>query len=156
MPRDNAGNYTLPAGNPVITGTTITSDWANNTMSDVGNEITNSLSRNGNGGMLAPLPFVDGAPLTPSITFTLEPSLGFYRTSESIMALSGLGLDAFIFDTIERNITVLGAVPLLPTDLTRKDYVDGQRNGTYPLPTSDPVVPGALWNNAGIVNVSAG
>ena len=52
MPRDAGGNYTLPGGNPVVTGTVITSTWANPTMSDIANEITNSLSRNGQGGML--------------------------------------------------------------------------------------------------------
>ena len=72
MPRDSSGNYTLPSGNPVVSGTTITSNWANDTMSDVGNELTNSLSRDGQGGMLAPLQFVDGALLEPAITFVLE------------------------------------------------------------------------------------
>ncbi|GAF72642.1 unnamed protein product, partial [marine sediment metagenome] len=51
MPRDGSGNYTLPSGNPVVSGTLITPSWANPTMSDLGNEMTDSLSRSGKGGM---------------------------------------------------------------------------------------------------------
>lgn len=47
MPRDIFGNYTLPAGNPVITGTIIASVWANTTLSDIATALTNSLSIDG-------------------------------------------------------------------------------------------------------------
>lgn len=46
MPR-SSGNYSLPAGNPVISGTVISTAWANTTLNDVGNEITNSIPRDG-------------------------------------------------------------------------------------------------------------
>ena len=86
MPRDNAGDYTLPPSNPVVPNTVITSDWANVTMSDIANELTNSLSRDGQGGMLAPLYFSDGTLLEPSIAFTNETTLGFYRPSGNTIA----------------------------------------------------------------------
>lgn len=44
MPRDASGNYTLPAGNPVVTATTISSSWANSTMSDIASALTDSIS----------------------------------------------------------------------------------------------------------------
>jgi len=47
MPRNGSGIYSLPTGNPVVAGTTIEETWANNTMSDLANEITGSLPRNG-------------------------------------------------------------------------------------------------------------
>ena len=47
MPRDIAGNYTLPAGNPVVPNTVIASNWANTTMQDVATALTNSLSIDG-------------------------------------------------------------------------------------------------------------
>lgn len=47
MPRDVSGTYTLPAGNPVVTGTTISTTWANNTLSDIATALTNSLSIDG-------------------------------------------------------------------------------------------------------------
>lgn len=56
MARDGSGNYNLPAGNPVVTGTTITSTWANATMPDVGTALTNSISKDGQTTPTANLP----------------------------------------------------------------------------------------------------
>jgi len=55
MSRDSFGNYYLPAGNPVVAGTTIATAWANPTLADVGTALTDSLSRSGKGGMSAAL-----------------------------------------------------------------------------------------------------
>lgn len=79
MPRDSNGDYDLPAGNPVVTGTIIASVWANDTMSDVATALTDSLSRSGDGGMLAPLELVAGLIGAPSLVWALEATSGFYR-----------------------------------------------------------------------------
>ena len=47
MPRNGSGVYELPPGNPVVTGTVIRSAWANDTMTDLGTALTQSLSRDG-------------------------------------------------------------------------------------------------------------
>jgi hypothetical protein len=47
MSRNGSGVYTLPAGNPVVTATTISSTWANNTLTDIANALTGSLSADG-------------------------------------------------------------------------------------------------------------
>jgi hypothetical protein len=47
MARNGSGTYSLPIGNPVITGTTISSTWANNTLTDIANALTGSLSADG-------------------------------------------------------------------------------------------------------------
>jgi hypothetical protein len=47
MSRNGSGTYTLPAGNPVVTGTTIASTWANNTMTDLATALTGSLASDG-------------------------------------------------------------------------------------------------------------
>lgn len=47
MPRNGSGTYSLPSGNPVSTGTTISSTTHNNTMSDIATALTGSLARNG-------------------------------------------------------------------------------------------------------------
>jgi len=47
MSRNGSGVYSLPAGNPVVTGTTIPSTWANNTMSDIASALTGSLASDG-------------------------------------------------------------------------------------------------------------
>jgi hypothetical protein len=47
MSRNGSGTYTLPAGNPVVTGTTISSTWANNTLTDISTALTNSIASDG-------------------------------------------------------------------------------------------------------------
>jgi len=47
MSRNGSGTYTLPAGNPVVTGTTISSTWANNTLTDIATALTGSLAADG-------------------------------------------------------------------------------------------------------------
>jgi hypothetical protein len=47
MSRNGTGTYNLPAGNPVITGTTISSTWANTTLSDIANALTGSIAADG-------------------------------------------------------------------------------------------------------------
>ena len=47
MSRNGSGTYTLPAGNPVVTGTTISSSWANNTLNDIATALTGSVAADG-------------------------------------------------------------------------------------------------------------
>jgi hypothetical protein len=47
MSRNGSGTYTLPAGNPVVTGTSIASTWANTTMTDLANALTDSVAADG-------------------------------------------------------------------------------------------------------------
>ena len=47
MSRNGSGTYSLPAGNPVVTGTTISSTWANTTLQDIANALTGSLAADG-------------------------------------------------------------------------------------------------------------
>ena len=123
MPRDGNGNYSLPTGNPVISGTTILSTWANATMPDLGQEITNSLARGGQGGMLAPLQLLDGTLGLPGMSFTNEPTTGFYRSGiGEVSYASGSALRATF--KLNGNISVAATAPSVAADLTRKDYVD--------------------------------
>tara|TARA_R100001163_G_scaffold32344_1_gene25173 strand:+ start:14957 stop:17719 length:2763 start_codon:yes stop_codon:yes gene_type:complete len=101
MSRDGSGNYTLPAGiNPVATGTTITSNWGNTTLEDVATAMTDSLSRSGNGGMLAPFRATDGTVSAPSMSFNSETNSGIYRAGTNDYRLAVNGVDkARITDT---------------------------------------------------------
>ena len=47
MSRNGSGTYSLPAGNPVVTGTTISSTWANNTLGDMATAISGSIAADG-------------------------------------------------------------------------------------------------------------
>jgi len=45
--RNGSGTYTLPSGNPVVSNTTISSTWANNTLSDIATALTGSIAKDG-------------------------------------------------------------------------------------------------------------
>jgi hypothetical protein len=47
MSRNGSGTYSLPAGNPVVTGTTISSTWANTTLNDIAATLTDSVAADG-------------------------------------------------------------------------------------------------------------
>jgi hypothetical protein len=47
MSRNGTGTYNLPAGNPVVTNTTISSTWANTTLTDIATALTGSLASDG-------------------------------------------------------------------------------------------------------------
>lgn len=47
MSRNGSGTYILPTGNPVVTGTTISSNWANTTLSDMATALTGSVAADG-------------------------------------------------------------------------------------------------------------
>ena len=91
MPRDSSGNYTLPLAD-VVGGDPILADgWANPTLEDLRFAMESSLSRDGQGGMRAPLPFSDGSVSAPTITFTNERTAGLYRNAaqDIRMAVNG-------------------------------------------------------------------
>lgn len=99
MPRDSAGNYSLVSGNPVQSGEVISSSWANNTLNDVAVALSDSLDRNGRGGMLAPFRFADGTNLLPGASWTNETTTGLYRFDGGDLRLSVLTQDVMRWQT---------------------------------------------------------
>jgi hypothetical protein len=97
MPRNASGDYSLPAGNPVTSGTPISSAVQNSTMSDIASALTDSLSRSGKGGMLVPFTLADGTTLNPSLAFTGEPTTGLYRPAAGQLGVAVLGLQVAYF-----------------------------------------------------------
>lgn len=108
MARDGSGNYSLPAGNPVASGTTILASWANPTLSDIATELTDSLSRSGNGSMLAGLKGFAGTVSLPGYAFSDETSSGLYLPSANNVGLAIAGVQLMNFTT--------GAVTIKSTD----------------------------------------
>lgn len=120
MSRDSNGNYSLPAGiNPVVTGTPIDAAWANPTLSDLATEVTNSLDRNGRGGMLVPFKLLDGTVAAPGITFQSEPTSGFYRAGTGDVRLSITG--TMVMKWTQALITL--AVPVVFSDDVTADVI---------------------------------
>lgn len=77
--RNSGGTMSLAAGNPVTTGTTISTSWANNTLSDIAAELTDSLSRSGKGGMTAGLKLFAGTSSLPGLYFGTDTSVGWFQ-----------------------------------------------------------------------------
>lgn len=88
MPRDANGNYALPAGNPVVSGTTIESSWANQTMDDIRQALQDSLDRYGRGGMQAEFRFINGTYDKPAISFASEIATGLYLAAAHDLRVS--------------------------------------------------------------------
>jgi hypothetical protein len=123
MPRDSSGNYTLPAGNPVVTGTVISSaGWGNPTMSDIATVLTASLDRSGNGGMLAAFKAADGTVSAPGIAFANELTTGLYRAGAGTIGVTVLGAQRLSITstaiTTNNGVNVVIAVPTSGVGLT--------------------------------------
>lgn len=52
----SAGTFSLVSGNPVVTGTTISSTWANNTLSDIATGLTTCVLKDGTQTITANIP----------------------------------------------------------------------------------------------------
>lgn len=88
MPRDISGNYTLPAGNPVVDNTIITSTWGNTTMNDIAAQLNNVLTRDGVVGPTQPLKGGDGTTTAPMWSFSTETNTGMYRKAAGDLAFT--------------------------------------------------------------------
>lgn len=121
MPRNSSGVYALPAGNPVISDTFIQTDWANPTLSDIAQCLTDSLDRNGRGGMLAPFKIADGTAAAPGLAFLAEPSTGIFRPGAQVLGFS-------VFGTSVGQFSAAGV-------LTVKNFASG--GGAYPQFSGD-------------------
>ena len=104
--RNSSGTYSLPSGNPVVSGTTISSTWANNTLGDISTELTDSLSRSGKGAMLAPLKLSAGTAAAPGLTWSLDPDSGLYRVSAGTVGLSTDATQVQRWDTTGTTLSV--------------------------------------------------
>lgn len=132
MPRNSSGTYTLPAGNPVVTGTTISSTWANSTLSDIGSELTDSLSRSGEGGMLASLGLFSGVIGAPGLSWTAETTSGLYRAGAGDFRYSISATDKLQLITTGLGLPAAGVVA------TPSLFFIGDPNtGLYPVGADD-------------------
>ncbi len=114
MPRNGSGTYSLPAGNPVVTGTVISSTVHNNTMSDLETEMTNSVDKDGQTVLTGALDFngnkiildVDGdtsfhADTDDQIDVEIAGADDFQFTANTFAALSGSTIKAASGGTLQ-------------------------------------------------------
>ena len=103
MARNGSGTYNLPAGNPVTTGTTISSTWANNTLADMATALTGSVASDGQTTPSANLPMGTFAHTNVgnATVRTMYPSAGQLQDGSITYLTSVAGTDT---------ITAVGAV----------------------------------------------
>jgi hypothetical protein len=88
MPRNGSGTYSIP--NTFSPGTTISSPATNANNSDIGAELTNSLSRDGQSSMTGQFKGASGTEALPGIAWSSDTDTGFRRsTGDTMMAVTG-------------------------------------------------------------------
>jgi hypothetical protein len=110
MPRNASGTYSLPAGNPVVTGTSVSSTWANDTLNDLKAEMTDSLNRSGKGGMLAALTLYAGTVTAPGVAFSDDPDTGLYLPSAGSLKLAVGGVE--LVEWLDQTQKLSGTAPI--------------------------------------------
>lgn len=90
MPFNGSGTYTLPAGNPVTTGTTISSTVQNNTTSDLATALSNCVTRNGQSPATANIP-LGGFKLTGLAAATSAGDAPRYEQLQYVLNIAGAG-----------------------------------------------------------------
>ena len=93
MAFNGSGTYSLPAGNPVVTGTTISSSATNTTNSDIATALTNCITRDGQSTPSANLP-MNAKKLTGLAAGT---SAGDSVRYEQVVLTSALGTNVATF-----------------------------------------------------------
>ncbi|MBX5143242.1 hypothetical protein HJB79_31530 [Rhizobium lentis] len=91
MPRNGSGTSSVI--NTFVIDTIADPDEVNANFDDVADQLTNSLPRDGQAGMNAPLPLQNGTAALPALTFTSDTDTGFYRSAANKIgiALGGVG-----------------------------------------------------------------
>jgi len=153
MPRNASGIYTLPGGNPVTPGDVIEADWANTTLEDVADALTNSLSRTGAGGMLAPFRIADGNISAPGLSYLNETNTGLYRSGSGSTWMAVLGVNVAQFSTV--GLTIASAKALTALGNASVGGTFGVTGATTLASTL--AVTGALTATGGVLgNITAG
>jgi hypothetical protein len=130
MPRNSSGIYTLPGGNPVTPGDVIEAVWANTTLEDVADALTNSLSRTGAGGMLAPFRIADGSVSGPGLSFLNETNTGLYRQGAGNMYVAVTGVNVAQFTAngllipVGKTFTAQGGITTPTLDVTTSATIE--------------------------------
>ncbi|NNH61647.1 hypothetical protein HLI01_33610 [Rhizobium laguerreae] len=94
MPRNpSTGVYSKPAGTTPSVGQVIDPVPWNALTTDLGNEITNSLPRDGSAPMVAPLKAAGGAVSAPGLGFASTPQTGLYLKGGGLLGFTQNGVD---------------------------------------------------------------
>ncbi|ANL33241.1 hypothetical protein AMC79_CH01140 [Rhizobium phaseoli] len=116
MPRNpSTGVYSKPAGTTPSVGQVIDPAPWNALTADLGNEITNSLPRDGSAPMAAPLKAAGGTVSAPGVGFASNPQTGIYLKGGGQLGFTQNGVD-IVFDKASVYTAKSGEYTALATD----------------------------------------
>ncbi|MBY3500193.1 hypothetical protein [Rhizobium laguerreae] len=116
MPRNpSTGVYSKPAGTTPSVGQVIDPVPWNALTTDLGNEITNSLPRDGSAPMVAPLKAASGTVSAPGLGFSSNPQTGLYLKGGGLLGFTQNGVDV-AFDKAVLYAAKSGDYTALPSD----------------------------------------
>jgi hypothetical protein len=133
MAFNGSGTYNLPAGNPVVTGTTISSSTTNTTNSDIATALTNCITRDGQSTPSANLP-MNAKKLTGLAAGT---SAGDSVRYEQVLLLAGGTMTGAI--TFAAGQTFTGTLPLAGGTMTGNLTLDAYTEKVATLATSGTI-----------------
>ena len=132
MSRNGSGTYTLPAGNPVVSGTVIATSWANNTMNDLAAAITDSVAADGQTPMTGPLNLNSNkiVNLSPATIAGNAVEYSQFQSATTVVAITGGTINGA---TIGATIPASGRLTTLEVTGTSTFTGLGSFNGTGAL-----------------------
>jgi hypothetical protein len=133
MAFNGSGTYSLPAGNPVVTGTTISSSTTNTTNSDIATALTNCITRDGQSTPSANLP-MNAKKLTGLAAGT---AAGDSVRYEQVLLLTGGTMSGAI--TFNAGQTFTGTLPLTGGTMTGNLTLDAYTEKVATLATSGTI-----------------
>ncbi len=110
MARNGSGTYSVP--NTFTPNTVMSATAVNANFTDAGNELTNSLARDGQSSMTGQLKVIDGTTGAPGIAFGSDTNTGFRRASADEMRWVGGGSDRMYIDSVGK-AWMLGALDVV-------------------------------------------
>lgn len=164
MPRNGSGTFNLyTPGNPVVSGTTIASTWANNTLDDIAVALTGSVAADGQTPMTGNLDMngfsilldVDG---DTYIYSSADDQIDFGINGADAMILTGSALSPDVNDGLALGTTSLGWADLhgatgFTLNIANGNWLATHTSGILTVGTGDLRVTTAGTNTASAVTV---
>ena len=154
MSRNGSGTYSLPAGNPVVTGTTISSTWANTTLNDIANALTGSLAADGQTTATGNLQMgsnkitglANGTLPNDAVNVSQIPDLTGYLTTADI-GVTVEGYDATILKSADIGVTVQGYDANTAKTNVTQAFTKGQSGAVTALTDGATITPNFANSN---------
>ena len=154
MSRNGSGTYSLPAGNPVVTGTTISSTWANTTLNDIANALTGSLAADGQTTATGNLQMgsnkitglANGTLPNDAVNVSQIPDLTGYLTTADI-GVTVEGYDATILKSADIGVTVQGYSAYTAKTNVTQAFTKGQSGAVTALTDGATITPNFANSN---------